>query len=96
MGSLPTSRHKIYCTSEHTQKVHGWVLRQFWLRKEDEAKNNTKKLMVQSGSWYKVDFLDVHRNTCDFSNKRDVETIFKVSVIRFKGPSRDISVERFL
>ena len=26
-----------------------------------------KKLKAQSGSWYKVDFCDVHLNTCDIS-----------------------------
>ena len=55
----------IYSNSEQTQKVHGCVLRQFWLGKWVGAKSNTKKLVAQSGSWYKVDVCAVHLNTCD-------------------------------
>ena len=56
---------RIHCTSGQTQKVHGWVARQFWLRKWAEAKSSVKKHMAQSG--YKVVSFDAHLNTCDFS-----------------------------
>ena len=59
----------------------GWVLRQFWLRKKGEDRNNTKKLMAQSGSWCKVDSCDVHLNICDiFLNEKVCHSIEKKGV----------------
>ena len=47
--------------------MHGWVLRQFWLRRWVGVKSNTKRLTAQSGSWCTGRLCDVHRNTCVIS-----------------------------
>ena len=67
-GFLAHDTTGAHTTSEKKNtRVPDWVLRQFWLRKKGEARNSTKKLKAQSGSWCKVDSCDVHRNTCDIS-----------------------------
>ena len=101
----------IYRNLKQTQKVHGWVLRQFWLRKWVGVRSNTEKLMTQSGSWYKVDFCDVHPNTYDISanvkacqsterkeTRRELErslTLFRISVFR-KAHTLIFEVSRIL
>ena len=89
--------------STQTQRCIVWVLRQFWLKRWVDANSNTKRLMAQSGSWCRVDFCDVHLNTCDITanvkvcrstETKETRTKLERSLTRSQHDPPDVSEPR--